>query len=382
MNILMWYLWLIPLIFVHECGHALVGRLVGFRVFWISIGYGRQIFESHILGVNIRINSIPFGGTTALAARTFAALRLRLWLSIFAGPATHLVWLGACYLIWGADFFRDRVLSLHLLSSSAPVETFIFANAFLLLINLFLKRPGGTRGLAYSDGYQLLRIPFLKEEEIAECKTAYVGLQALEYMRSEQIERAVSTYEDALRLNPQSYMLRHDLAVARLKQGDYQLAREAFAQLLESKETRQAERRMLLLNNIAWVNVILGGNDLLAEADHYSEEAIRFAPKVPSFMGTRGAVLIRTGRIREGVSLLKTAYRQHSDRSSRAAVACWIAIGAAMVGNPTESAGWLQKAREESPEYHLLDMTEREVKATLTLSEPLARRLTEEPLET
>lgn len=369
MSILTWYLWLIPLTLLHECGHAFAGRILGFRVFWISVGYGRQIFDKRIFGLNVRINALPFGGMTVLASKTSSNLRLRIWLSIFAGPATHLALLGACFFILGLDFFRDRVLTISVLDRIAPVEMFIYANAFLLLSNLFTKRAEDRVGFTYGDGYQLLRIPFLKSQELEEHRISYFALEALEHIRSGRTEQAILLYENALKLNPQNQMLRHCLAVARLEQGDLEYARAELVDLLESDEGHEVERRPLLLNNIAWTNVVLGKDELLQEADDYSEEALRFAPKLTCFIGTRGAVLVMTGRIQEGLGLLKTAFRHHSERSSRSSTAVWIAIGSAQMGDLSEATKWLQRAREESPGHYLLDMAEQRVKAACPLSD-------------
>jgi tetratricopeptide (TPR) repeat protein len=365
MNVSLWFLWLILLTFVHESGHALVGRALGFKVFWVSIGYGRQIFEWHIFGVSLRVNLIPLGGMTVSAPRTQSGIRLRLWLATFAGPATHLILLATCYLVLGPGFFRDRIFSTDLFSRLALVETFIFANAFLLLVNLFSKGSGNTAGFMYSDGYQLLKIPFLKEEEIEELRNALVGLEALDHMRAGNTERAITLYEDALKANPTSYILRHDLAIARLTQGDYEHARNEFIDLLNWRESSQIEKRILIFNNIAWTDAVLGKDEFLAEADQYSEQAIKFAPKVAGFMGTRGAVLVRTGRPDDGIRMLRTAFWQHSDRTARASVACWIAIGEAMRGSLIESSSWLEKARKESPSYYLREMAEKEVQSQL-----------------
>lgn len=364
-NLLLAYVWLVPLTLVHELGHALVGRITGFKVFWISIGYGRQLFDNRILGFNLRINLFPFGGSTALASRTSSWLRTRLWFSTFAGPATHLTLLGICLFV-----FRGA-LSVDLSKNLAPVKTLIYANALLLLTSVVLKRAGGPAGLSFCDGYQLLRIPFLKDEEMEEYTFVHFGLEAQQHVRSGETEQAILIYEDALKVNPQSYALRHDLAVARLTQGDYKHSREEFLKLLESKQGSQTEHRIMLLNNIAWADVVLGTHELLPEADSFSEEAMRLAPKVTSVKGTRGAVLVRTGRTQEGLSLLRTAFRQHSDQSARASVAYWIAIGAALSGNLSESIDWLRKGRQECPGHYLQEMAEQEVKAAFPVDGPL-----------
>jgi membrane-associated protease RseP (regulator of RpoE activity) len=44
-NLLIIFLMLFPIIFLHELGHAFVGRILGFKVFSIVMGYGKNLFE-------------------------------------------------------------------------------------------------------------------------------------------------------------------------------------------------------------------------------------------------------------------------------------------------------------------------------------------------
>ena len=362
LNVLIWYLWLIPLLLLHEFGHALVGRIVGFKLLWISLGHGRQILDRRFLGLRLRINLIPFSGMTLSVPRTLCGLRWRLWSFTFAGPAVHLLSIFVCYLILGHDFFRTHLFSTSILSRTIPTEMFIYANLFLLFVNLFTKHAGTSKGNVHSDGYRLLSIPFLSQNELEGYKILDIGIKALEEVEAGNIDQAIIIYESGLKIDPQSYMLRHDLALCRLKQGRYEQARMAFIELLNSKEAAQADYRVLLLNNIAWVDVVLGKDELLVEADKYSEEAIKKEPETTSFIGTRGAVLVRTGRTEEGLRMLRNAFRRHSDKSARASVACWIAIGEALRWNIDGSNKWLEKAREELPNHYLLSVAEQEIR--------------------
>ncbi len=53
-------------IFIHEFGHFLAARLLGFKVEKFSIGFGPALWKKTIGGVEYRISSIPFGGYVAL----------------------------------------------------------------------------------------------------------------------------------------------------------------------------------------------------------------------------------------------------------------------------------------------------------------------------
>ncbi len=53
-------------IFIHEFGHFLAARLLGFKVERFSIGFGPALWKRTIGGVEYRISAIPFGGYVAL----------------------------------------------------------------------------------------------------------------------------------------------------------------------------------------------------------------------------------------------------------------------------------------------------------------------------
>jgi len=360
-NVLFWYLWLVVLLLLHELAHAGAARILGFKLHSISLGYGRQIVDRRILGLRFRINLIPFSGSTLALPQTTIALRRRLWLFVFAGPAVHMLAVLGCYLILGPDFFSNRLFSLSVLSRIAPIEMFIYANLFLLFVNLFSTSVRGPGAKLHSDGYRLVTIPFFHQERLEEYEALYVGIEAIEQIESGNLDKAIAIYENGLTRHPHNYMLRHDLALVRLRQGSYEHARNEFKELLTSREGSKADFRTILLNNIAWVDLLLRNDGLLAEADEYSEQAIKQQPKTTNFVGTRGAVLVRTGRVQEGLTMLKTAFQEHTDKSHRASVSCWIAIGEALLGNTPESTTWLQRAREESPNHYLLSIAENEI---------------------
>ncbi len=53
-------------IFIHEFGHFIVAKYLGFKVEVFSIGFGPALWKKTIKGVEYRISAIPFGGYVAL----------------------------------------------------------------------------------------------------------------------------------------------------------------------------------------------------------------------------------------------------------------------------------------------------------------------------
>ena len=53
---------ILPLIFVHELGHYIVGRMCGVGIEEFSVGFGRKIFSFEALGNKWSLGMIPLGG--------------------------------------------------------------------------------------------------------------------------------------------------------------------------------------------------------------------------------------------------------------------------------------------------------------------------------
>lgn len=66
-TILLAFLGLSFLVFIHELGHFIMARKVGMRVESFAIGFGKAIFSRTINGVQWRLNILPFGGYVKIA---------------------------------------------------------------------------------------------------------------------------------------------------------------------------------------------------------------------------------------------------------------------------------------------------------------------------
>jgi hypothetical protein len=84
--------------------------------------------------------------------------------------------------------------------------------------------------------------------------------------------------------------------------------------------------RLLMLNNVAYADALLGEPDLLPEADEYSREALKHLAWHASVKGTRGTVLVERGQLEAGIALLKEALQEHTEPENKALNACHLAV--------------------------------------------------------
>ncbi|MEM6682666.1 MAG: RIP metalloprotease RseP [Pseudomonadota bacterium] len=132
-NILMFLVVITPLVFVHEMGHFLVGRLFKVKIDAFSIGFGREIFgwtDKH--GTRWKISPIPFGGYVKFAGDANAASR----------PSETLATLTAAE---RRSYFHFKPLYQRaLIVAAGPLVNFAFA--IVIYAGLFM-----TLGQPYSD---------------------------------------------------------------------------------------------------------------------------------------------------------------------------------------------------------------------------------------
>jgi len=134
-------------------------------------------------------------------------------------------------------------------------------------------------------------------------------------------------------------------------------AREAYLKILPLVEN-QAIARAILLNNIAFTNTLIGGTNLLEEADRFSNEAMTVLSWMPPVRGTRGTVLAVLGKTDDAVPLLSEAMQANETAHGKALNACMLAIVEARRGKLPASRTYLAEARKLDPNCFLLDRAE------------------------
>lgn len=80
-----------PLLFIHEFGHALMAKILGWRVKRIVLGVGKIIMTSRLFDAPVEVRSIPLEGFVQIAPKTKKLARLKHALIYFAGPGIELL---------------------------------------------------------------------------------------------------------------------------------------------------------------------------------------------------------------------------------------------------------------------------------------------------
>ncbi len=357
-----------PVIAAHELAHALAGKLFGVRVFAVRIGFGRRIFSRRWGGTSWELYPWPFGGGSLMASPPQSGNRARIFGAVLAGPAVHV------FLILMAAAFQIILLILQGWTGVRAAglfhwtSLFLFLNLVILAGNLLPTSSAGATGQLSNDGWQLLHLLLQNPAEESARSQAYFIMESKYASERNDNESALRWIERGMAVHPDQPILQLMRGIVFIQLRRFTEARDAFRTLLSSYEAKDPYRKYILYNNIAYADVLLRNPELLPEADRYSEEAVRQIGWESSVIGTRGAVLIETGRVEEGIRLLQRALVDSREESGKASDAYHLAVAERRRGNEAESRRYLALTRKCDPNFYLLESPGWELPAAVTPS--------------
>jgi Zn-dependent protease len=123
--------WAILLI-IHEFGHALMARTLGWKVEKVSIGSGKFIGERRIFGMVTEFHAIPLSGFVVPRPTDLNQPQLKNFLIYLAGPGIEIIFAALITVILGPDILFDRHPDMWIIF----LQSFSFAAAFGAIINL------------------------------------------------------------------------------------------------------------------------------------------------------------------------------------------------------------------------------------------------------
>jgi len=332
--ILFAYIMIIP----HELGHALVAKWLRRRVLKIIVGSGRLVRTIKMFGFIWEIRQFPVYGMTLSFATSARLYRLKQFLLVIAGPLVNLG-----FLLVAIYILQSRALSISLTRSLSPVMCLVLANVLILVTNLFPYNTRLVYGKLPSDGLSVIMMPFLSKAKIEQILPLHYVFEGDEFLSKGQFQAAKACFEQGLTNYPDNSLIKINLGVACLELGEFKEARTIFKQLLEKDETDKLIHA-IILNNLAFANILIDKQGLLEESNSLSAQAYQSFPWVPAFKGTRGTVLVELGKFDEGIALLKQAMEENEAPRDKAINAVCLAIAEMRKGNRDSARQYLDTA--------------------------------------
>ena len=337
----------------HELGHALAAFLAGMRVFTISIGsFGGVAYVARIIGHDVVLRTIPLGGSVLVAPKSTRFVRLRYLFVVFSGPLANVLLIA----------FGMRIASSLDRQSIAywAWSVFVGANLIILAVNLFPMRVmcGGQK--VPNDGLAMLATPFMSRAAIKAWHTNYYFLEGLESRERGRFKAAKNWFERAVASAPDEPATINGLAISLLDLREYHEARDLLLGLVE-REGNPPDYLASFCNNLAWVDLLIGTDELIQEALKYSEQAFARNPWISQYKGTRGTALACSGDFEAGVSLLQEALQENYSPRDRACNASVLALATLKKGEDEQARHYLEMARRLDENCPFLERIEREL---------------------
>jgi len=142
---LLFVIFWIPLLFIHEFGHAIMAKLLGWRVERIVIGFGKVLVQTKLLGAPMEIRTIPLEGFVQIAPKTVTLARIKHALIYFSGPGIELLVFFIIMLILGG---LDQMFTVIDDYPRIALQSFAFAALAGAVINLIpigiITKDGST----------------------------------------------------------------------------------------------------------------------------------------------------------------------------------------------------------------------------------------------
>jgi hypothetical protein len=317
-----------PLLVLHELGHALAARLLGWNVSEIVIGFGRELSRFRIGATRVRLRSVPVEGYVLLSPRSTHRARAKQAFIYFAGPLTELLVLGL--LLSLLDFAppspTDSVgrIALQSLGVAAGLGA---------LCTLFPYRSHGNP----SDGLGML-LSWLSSEQCFRERLSWPFItEARRLLVREQVAAAEQTIQAGLAQHPDDPRLIGLLAVSQAAAGQ---GARAYATLesLGSPDERPASIRADLLADAAWAVLFARDGHLLLDAGRAADNAHELCPDDPHYQVLLGRVLLERSRPLDAYAHLMSAYKRTRDVDQEAQCVAHLALACqALRATPSSS---------------------------------------------
>jgi tetratricopeptide (TPR) repeat protein len=354
-------------IVLHELGHWLAATALGVHVAAMSFGGGLRTKTFKVRNTFVLFGPAPSEGLVLPLHRTARHYRWKQMLIVVAGPAVNAAAaIPGLILLVNTDYYDQGLAARSLLF-------WTIINAGLAICNLLPFRIKTAFTEQPSDGAQLLSLPKMSDERIDELIAARQRTLALLEFQYGDMNAGLAVIEDELERDDTSA---HNQIVATAlfaETGRLEKCIASGRKYLDSEGLAPMERA-ILQNNVANALFLTGDPAHLDEADTLSAMAMETLPMLLAVRSTRGAVLIASGRYREGVDLLTDKRFRMETRRHRARVACGRAQGEAHLGRLEKAAASLREAMRLDPTTvppHCMAVAGMSTSTTITAATPV-----------
>jgi tetratricopeptide (TPR) repeat protein len=281
-------------VIVHETGHLVMGKVVGAVPRRMVLGKGHKMTDFKIGNIKIILNS-PLNSGLAYATHTnLKWIRFKIFVFSLGGILFNAVAALITILIFGFNLRKGVGFDF--------AEMFVLSNLLIALFALFPYRTNYFGFPSYSDGLAMLRIPFIKKQELAELIYSNDILDSIDFIEEKKYHEGIEVLVKYREATGQILIPNLNQSIAYLKLGELDKSIELLEELIPALDTEHVKFKAHICNALAW-NYLL--TNRLDEADKYSEEAFKLNNAMPEICGTRAGVLMERGEYEIGIRILE-----------------------------------------------------------------------------
>lgn len=296
------------IIYIHELGHLVFGKLVKLDVLGIQVGTGNTLVQFNIFGSEITITKSVLGGVAFIGDIPERHTRLKLFFLYSGGVLMQAIIVIPFIVFYGFDMYS--ITSGYQISF---VDSFIFANISIMIINLIPHKTKINREVTNSDGLHLLKILFSNKDYISQLITASkfnFGLYHFSKARDDIAYEALEKIKSIKEYKFASYNLLSAIHIMRNNTDEALKHLNVLAELPESENTRN-----IIYNNIAWCHILRGDKNSLNKAIDFLELAYEESKPSDYIKGTHATLSIELEEYEDGIEMFES-YLQLKRRSS------------------------------------------------------------------
>ncbi|MGI9222152.1 MAG: site-2 protease family protein [Woeseiaceae bacterium] len=323
LSVILVLLWWVPMLILHELGHALAAKMLGWRVQEIVIGFGREIWQWQIGETCVRVKLAPVEGYVLPQPTSANRLRLKSTLIYAAGPGIELLLLAVMLLVLGNDYVFGGSNELGQVVAQSLAIAILLGAGFNLL-------PFSTDG-GVSDGLGILSSPFMSDRAI-EIRLLAADIRKISRQLDDgDMNNAFIAAKQLLARFPDNPLLQ-ELFVRTLSAS--QRTEEARAYVRQKLEDQHLDktRKLMWLNRQARTELHADEPSALV-LDLAVQETLVIAPNDLLATATKGAALIMRGQNDVGGEMLADVWRRNNGQVRDAELLAYLAIAANRVGD-------------------------------------------------
>lgn len=335
LSVVLFFVFWIPMLVLHEAGHALAARLLGWRVREIVIGFGRTLWQRRIGETCVKVKLAPVEGYVLPAPIERGRLRLKSALIYAAGPGAEILLLAVLVAVFGANaVFGDAGENL--------LHVCLHTLAFVIVLGAGFNLLPFSTGGAVSDGLGIVSSLYMNEETVElRLLSPDIG-DTRELIQAGNTTRAL---ESARRLHerlPRNAALERLYVAALAADGRDDEARERIRSKLAAATLTQIEQ-------CSWL-ALQARTELYAASPEFLtmdlalQKALAALPDDTELLTLKGASLVLRNRFEDGGNLLADAWRRGGGNDAE--LLAFLAIAAQGVGNDDAARYFAQHFHE------------------------------------